>query len=70
MHVEVTANMDPKKVQEQLKAWSSRRLSEQAGLTGHGNDGKRRWWTESGDIEFIWDEEHLENVIRYVQEGQ
>src|SRR5438128_1149723 len=53
VHVVVTALVDPKLVREQLKAWASRRLSEQAGLRSAGKDGQRRWWTEKGDIELV-----------------
>src|SRR5260370_8654793 len=38
VHVVVTAPVDPKVVREQLKAWASRRLSEQAGLRGATKD--------------------------------
>ena len=69
-HVVVTAAIDPKHVREQLKAWASRRLSEHAGLRGAGNDGQRRWWTEKGDIEWIYDEDGLLRVIHYVLEEQ
>ncbi len=70
VHVVVTAAVEPKTIREQLKAWGSRRLSEATGLKGTGKHGKRRWWTEGGNIEFIWDEEHLEMATRYVLEGQ
>jgi hypothetical protein len=70
VHVVVTALVHPRVVREQLKAWASRRLSENAGLLGVARDGKRRWWTEKGDIEFVRDELRLTEVIRYVQELQ
>jgi REP element-mobilizing transposase RayT len=71
VHIVVTApGVAPKTVREQLKAWGSRRLSEQAGLTGSGKNGQHRWWTEGGDIELIWNEEQLEAVMHYVQEMQ
>ena len=70
VHVVVTAREDPEKVREELKLWSSRRLSEHTGLTGSGKNGKRRWWTEKGDIEWILDEISLDEVIQYVLEGQ
>jgi len=70
IHVVITANVDPKIAREQFKAWGSRRLSEHAGLIGTGKNGQRHWWTEGGDIKLIWTEEELENVIRYVLEGQ
>src|SRR5205823_3549622 len=41
VHLVVTADVHPDTVMEQLKAWCSRRLSEQLGR-------KRKWWTEHG----------------------
>jgi len=71
VHLVVTApGVEPKIVREQIKAWASRRLSEHAGLVGSGKNGQRRWWTEGGDIELIWNMEQLEAVIRYVLEMQ
>jgi len=70
VQVVVTAPVDPKVVREQLKAWASRRLSEAAGLRAANKNGQRRWWTEKGDIEWVRDEEHLAQIIRYVQEMQ
>jgi REP element-mobilizing transposase RayT len=70
VHVVVTAPRDPKTVREQLKAWASRRLSEDLGLRGAGENGQKRWWTEKGDIEEVYTEEYLVEVIRYVLEMQ
>ncbi|HYV37881.1 MAG TPA: transposase [Gemmataceae bacterium] len=70
VHAVVTAAIDGEIVRSQLKAWSSRRLSEHAGLSGQGKNGQKRWWTEGGDIEWVRDDEHLYNVIRYVAELQ
>jgi len=70
VHVVVSAAIDGEEIRSQLKAWCSRRLSEQAGLSGQGDNGQRRWWTEKGDIKWIDDEEHLHNAIRYVNELQ
>jgi REP element-mobilizing transposase RayT len=71
VHIVVTApGVEPKIIREQIKAWGSRRLSEQAGLVGGGKDGQRRWWTEGGDIELIWNKEQLQAVIHYVLEMQ
>ena len=71
VHIVVTApGVEPNIVREQIKAWCSRRLSEHAGLTGGGKNGQRRWWTERGDIELIWNKEQLEAVVRYVLEMQ
>jgi hypothetical protein len=58
VHAVVTAIIDPKKIREQLKAWASRGLSEHAGLWGDGKNGQRKWWTEKGDIDEIYDVDH------------
>ena len=70
IHLVVSAAMDGKEVRAQLKAWCSRRLSEQAGLARNRADGQSRWFSERGDIEWIDKEEHLEAAIRYVNEMQ
>ena len=70
IHVVVSAALDGKEVRAQLKAWCSRRLSEQAGLARNRADGQSRWFSERGDIEWIDKEEHLEAAIRYVNEMQ
>jgi REP element-mobilizing transposase RayT len=70
IHAVVSAALVGTEVRAQLKAWCSRRLSEQAGLTGGAENGKRRWFSERGDFEWIDDHEHLENAIRYVDELQ
>ena len=70
VHVIVTAPVDPEVVREQLKAWASRRLSEAAGLRVTGKNGRRRWWTEKGDIELLRGENNLADAIRYVMEMQ
>lgn len=70
IHAVITASLAGEEVCAQLKAWCSRRLSEQAGLHGHGKNGQCRWFTEKGDVQWVEDEEHLENAIRYVDELQ
>jgi REP element-mobilizing transposase RayT len=70
VHVVVSAALDGDEVRTQLKAWCSRRLSEQVGLLGNGKDGQRRWFTEKGDVQWIADEEHLANAVHYVHELQ
>ena len=69
-HVVITANCDGETVREQLKAWGSRRLSDHAGLPGSGKNGRRRWWTEGGDIEGIETQEQLDAAVRYVKDEQ
>jgi REP element-mobilizing transposase RayT len=72
IHVVVTADCDPDEVMNQFKAWCSRRLSDDSGLTRPVavRAGRRHWFTEGGDKEVIEDEGYLENAIRYVNEGQ
>jgi REP element-mobilizing transposase RayT len=72
VHLVVTAVPDPDTVMNQFKAWCSRKLSDDAGLTEKVavKAGRRHWFTEGGDKEIIEDEEYLNNAIRYVNEGQ
>ena len=72
VHVVATAEQDIDDVMNQLKAWCSRKLSDDAGLTEKVayKAGRKHWFTECGDTEEIQDEEHLRNAIRYVLEGQ
>ena len=70
IHVVVSAALDGAEIRSQLKAWSSRRLSEQAGASNDDVNGPRRWWTEKGDIKWIDHEDHLHNAIRYVNDLQ
>ena len=72
VHVVITSNRNPEDTMNQLKAYCSRALSDDAGLiekVAH-KAGRRRWFTEGGDKELIHDEDHLRSVIRYVLEGQ
>jgi REP element-mobilizing transposase RayT len=72
VHIVVSAKKSPGEVMNQLKAWCSQKLSDGAGLTETiaVKAGRRRWFTEGGDKELIYDEEHLRNAIRYVSERQ
>ena len=63
VHLVVVAKLHPDQVMSQLKAWCSRRLSEQLGR-------KRKWFTEHGSTKWINDERYLENAIQYVTDGQ
>ncbi len=70
VHVVVTADRDPVEVRDQFKAWCSRKLSDAAGLTTvvAKKAGRRHWFTEGGDNEFIDREEYLANAIQYVMD--
>jgi REP element-mobilizing transposase RayT len=71
VHVVVSAPVDGERVRAELKKWASVRLSEHAGLPAStGSDGARRWWTEKGNIEEVWDDRHLNASIIYVTEAQ
>jgi REP element-mobilizing transposase RayT len=47
VHVVLSADLSPGQVLSQLKAWCSRRLSEQEGLMAEkdSRNGRKRWWT-------------------------
>jgi REP element-mobilizing transposase RayT len=76
VHVVVTANVDPKIVRNQLKAWCTRRLKELEAKRGHNNPRadmppiRENWWAERGSQRFLNDEESLEAAILYVRDGQ
>jgi REP element-mobilizing transposase RayT len=72
VHVVVSAEVEPEEIRNQLKAWCSRRLSDHAGLAQKvaKGAGRRRWFTEGGDIEFIDDDKQLRDAITYVAERQ
>ena len=69
VHVVVTANdREPEVVREQIKARGSKALSDHAGLPATASkNGRKKWWTEKGDIRRLWDEKSLEAAIVYVQ---
>lgn len=65
VHLVVTANADPKKVRDQLKANCTRRLRTQQ------NPLRRdRTWTRGGDVEVLDTEDDLEAAVLYVLEAQ
>ena len=72
VHAVVTADLDPKEVRNQFKAWCSRKLSDGAALTKTvaKKAGRKHWSTEGGDAEVIEHPDYLENAIRYVLDGQ
>jgi REP element-mobilizing transposase RayT len=72
VHAVVTADRDPDDVMDQLKAWCSRKLSDQAGLTQPvaRKAGRRHWFTEGGGKNRLETEEHLRAAIEYVVEKQ
>lgn len=68
VHVVLTAPLHPKKVQSQLKSWTTRRLKEMA--RGRNDDTRENWWAERGSQRYINDEASLEAVILYVCDCQ
>ena len=72
VHVVVTCDCAGERARDQFKLWTSRRLSERAGLTepvAH-KAGRRHWWTEGGDCLPVGDEQYLANAIEYVMKRQ
>jgi REP element-mobilizing transposase RayT len=65
LHVVVTADAPPERVMNDLKAYSSRRLSE-AGY----ESAQRRRWTRHGSTRYLWTEDHVQAAIRYVTDRQ
>jgi REP element-mobilizing transposase RayT len=68
VHVVVTCDCDGEKARDEFKLWTSRRLSDLAGLTipVARKAGRRHWWTEKGDALAIDDERYFENAVEYV----
>jgi REP element-mobilizing transposase RayT len=71
LHIVVTADLPPKQVRAQFKAWCTRRLKElEARRLGAGAKIRENWWVERGSDRFINDETGLEAAVLYVHEGQ
>ncbi len=72
VHVVVTCACAGQKARDEFKLWTSRRLSDQAGLTAPvaRKAGRRHWWTEGGDVRTIDDEQYLANAVEYVTDRQ
>jgi hypothetical protein len=69
-HVVVTAAADPKVVRDQFKAWCTRHLKELQRATNPDRAVRVNWWTEGGSTRWLWDEDSLADVIRYVRDCQ
>ena len=69
VHVVVEADREGEDARDQFKAWCSRRLSDQAGLTvaQTKSGGRRRWFTEKGYCRRLEDETYLREAIQYVE---
>jgi REP element-mobilizing transposase RayT len=70
VHVVISAAMDGEVLRSRLKAGCSITLSEHAGLSATDNNGAKKWWTQKGNVEEIWDDRHLQEAIEYVNERQ
>ena len=68
VHVVVTCDCAAEKARDEFKLWSSRRLSDMAGLTTAvaRKTGRRHWWTEGGHAEIIWNDRYFANAVEYV----
>ena len=65
MHIVVAAaDVRPKKIRIDLKAWCTRRLKEQF------DPNRENWWAERGSIRYVWNTDSLENVVQYTKVGQ
>jgi REP element-mobilizing transposase RayT len=65
VHVVVSvANVRPKKIRVDLKAWATRCLKEQF------DAARENWWAERGSIRHLRNDDDLEAAILYVTDGQ
>jgi len=65
VHVVLVAHgVPPKKVREELKNWATRTLKVSDA------SGRTKWWTDGGDVTFLFSEAALAEKIEYVLNGQ
>ncbi len=65
VHIVIEANADPEKIMNDLKAYSSRRLTE-AGNDEHG----RQRWARHGSTRYLWTNEAVEDTVHYTLHQQ
>jgi hypothetical protein len=72
VHVVVTAQVPPKVVRDQFKAWCTRHLKEQqrAGHADPSQPVRVHWWTEGGSERWLNEDESLAEAILYVRDCQ
>jgi len=70
VHLVVSAARSGSFVRTRLKALASRALSDDVGLPMAGDNGRKRWWTEKGNIVPIDNEKSLEETTVYVRDLQ
>ena len=64
VHAVLTAaDVPPKRALADLKAWATRRLKRR-------HPARANWWTERGSARYVWTEDELVGVVRYVTEAQ
>jgi REP element-mobilizing transposase RayT len=67
VHVVVSAAVKGEQVRSRLKSLASLRLSEHTGLAPNsGKNGARKWWTEKGNVEEVWDDRRMDSATQYV----
>jgi hypothetical protein len=72
VHVVVSADLHPKVVRDQFKAWCTRRLKElqRAGNADAAQAIRKNWWTFGGSQRWLNDEDSLREAIAYVRDCQ
>ena len=70
VHMVVSAPRDGEKVRSRLKAVASDALSNNEGLPMAGKNGRRRWWTEKGNVVAVETERSLGETATYVRDLQ
>jgi hypothetical protein len=70
VHLVVSAARAGAFVRTRLKALASKALSDDAVLPMASDNGRKRWWTEKGNIIPIEDEKSLEGTTMYVRDLQ
>jgi len=71
VHVVVTANIAPKLVMEQFKAWCTRNLKDLVRHSADIHQGEReKWWTENGSKPYLFTDLELGGAIAYTLEQQ
>jgi len=70
VHAVISANRDGSFLRSRLKALTSAALSDDAQLPMAGSHGRRKWWTEKGNIVEVDSEKALDEIVIYVRDLQ
>ena len=62
--VVVAPDVPPKKVREELKSWATRTLKRD------DETGRRRWWSDGGDVTFLFTDAAVTEKVDYVLNRQ